>query len=71
MVGMFGELGTLGKEVKEGVRYSPYGAVKMMLATSMAPATWTNETTTALLISVGYAVVFAAIGIKMFKWNTK
>ncbi|QQL49035.1 ABC transporter permease [Mucilaginibacter ginkgonis] len=78
LVGMLGELKLLdfkGKNfeirISDYVHYSPYGAVKMMLAASMAPDTWSRDTTTALLLSIGYAVIFAAIGIKMFKWNTK
>jgi len=71
MVGMFGELGTLGEQVKKYIHYSPYGAVKIMLATSMTPQTWSSTTSTAVLISIGYALLFAGIGIKLFKWNTK
>lgn len=71
MVGMFGELGTLGEHIKTYIHYSPYGAVKMMLATSMAPQTWSSATSTAVLISIGYAILFAGIGIRLFKWNTK
>lgn len=71
IVGMFGEIGMLGEVVKKYIRYSPYGAVKVMLAGGMEPANWTNETTTAVLVSIAYALVFAGIGIKKFQWNTK
>jgi hypothetical protein len=37
----------------------------------MQPGTWTAEATTALLITIGYAVVFSIIGIRKFKWNNK
>ncbi|QJD96743.1 ABC transporter permease [Mucilaginibacter robiniae] len=71
LVGMFGESGLLGEQTKHLVQWSPYGSVKLMLAASMNPAQWTSDTTFALLASVAYIVVFAAIGIQKFKWNTK
>ena len=71
IIGMFGELGQLGDFVDNAVQYSPYGTVKTILSTSMEPGNWTNHTTTALLITIGYIIVFATFGIKWFKWNTK
>ncbi len=71
MIGMFGELGILGETIKKYIRYTPYGAVKLMLAGSMEPSHWTSDTTIAVLISIAYALIFAGIGIKMFKWNSK
>src|SRR6266700_1982528 len=44
MVGMFGELGVLGDKMKEVIRWTPYGTVKIMLAASMEPAKWTSQT---------------------------
>jgi len=73
LVGMFGEIyqNKLRKILADAVEYSPYGAVKTILSTSMEPDKWTNHTTTALLVTIGYAIVFATFGIKWFKWNTK
>jgi ABC-2 type transport system permease protein len=71
MIGMFGELGMLGEAVGKMVKWSPYGAVKRILAGSMMPETWSQETTISLLITLGYAIVFVVIGIKRFKWNPK
>src|SRR4051812_41690733 len=71
MVGMFGELGVLGDQIKDIVMWSPYGTVKRIIAAGMQPQTWTTEMTTALFVTIGYAVVFSFIGIKKFKWNNK
>lgn len=71
MVGMFGELGMLGHELGEVVKWSPYGVVKRLVESSMQPHTWSQETTLFLLATIGYAVVFTVLGIKWFKWNTK
>jgi ABC-2 type transport system permease protein len=71
MTGMVGELLIENPKLKEIVHYSPYGSVKMMLAASMEPEKWTNSTSIAVLVSLGYIIVFAGIGIGKFKWNTK
>jgi len=71
MVGMFGEFGILGDQVKEIAIWSPYGTVKHVLAAGMEPEKWNLDTTKALLATIGYAVVFSTIGIKKFVWNTK
>src|SRR6185436_6821295 len=39
MVGMFGEFGVLGDQVKEIVVWSPYGTVKKVIAAGMEPST--------------------------------
>jgi len=71
MVGMFGELGMLGEEVTKIVRWSPYGVVRRIVSSSLQPENWKMEDTTALLITVGYTLVFATLGIKWFKWSNK
>jgi ABC-2 type transport system permease protein len=71
MIGMFGELGMLGHELGEVVRWSPYGTVKRLLSASMDPHTWTQDTTLYLLATIGYTIVFTVMGIKWFKWNTR
>jgi len=71
MVGMVGDLGAFGKELKKAIRLSPYGSVKMIVSAGMEPSTWNAETTTALLLTIAYTIVFTTIGIKKFKWGTK
>ena len=71
MVGMLGEFGVLGEQVKQIAIWSPYGTVKHVLSAGMQPDTWNSDTSMALLLTIGYAIVFATIGIKKFKWNTK
>lgn len=71
MIGMFGELGVLGKEIGDAVKWSPYGTVKRLLSDSMQPGTWDTHTTMALLVTLGYTLVFTVLGIKWFRWNTR
>jgi ABC-2 type transport system permease protein len=61
----------LGEQIKKIVLWSPYGTVKRIIAAGMQPAIWNSEMTTALLITIGYAILFSVIGIKKFKWNNK
>ncbi len=71
MVGMFGELGMLGKEIGEAVKWSPYGAVKRLVSSSLQPDSWNQQTTYALFATIAYAVVFATMGIRWFKWSSR
>lgn len=71
MVGMLGEFGVLGNQIKDIVHWSPYGVVKTILASSMEPGKWTNTSSTALMVTIGYAVVFSFLGIKWFRWSSK
>ena len=71
LVGMFGEFGLLGDQVKQLAVWSPYGTVKRIISAGMEPEKWNAQMSLALLITVGYAILFSAIGIKKFKWNSK
>lgn len=69
LVGAVGELGVLGKVVKDIIMWSPYGSVKTLLLASMAPSTWTITDTYAFLVCVAYFLIFTAIGVRFFKWE--
>jgi ABC-2 type transport system permease protein len=71
MVGMFGDLGMLGEKAGKIVRWSPYGTVRHIVSTALQPGSWSNHSTIALLLTIGYAIVFSFLGIKWFRWNTK
>jgi ABC-2 type transport system permease protein len=71
IVGMFGGMGMLGKQVEQLTQWSPYGTVKTILAAGMESGVWNNQATYALLVTLGYTLVFAIIGIKKFQWDTK
>ena len=70
MVGTFGDAGVFPEEIQKIIRWSPYGTVKNILASSMQPSNWDNASTLALLATLGYAIFFSFLGIKNFKWNT-
>lgn len=71
MVGMLGEFGVLGEQLGHVIHWSPYGTVKTVLFGALQPDKWSNDTTYALLVSLGYILIFATVGIKNFKWNTR
>jgi ABC-2 type transport system permease protein len=70
MIGMFGETG-LVPEIKKLADWTPYGTVSHILSASLEPSKWNNETTTYLLATIGYTIVFTTLGIKWFKWSNK
>jgi len=70
MVGMFGELGVLGQEIKTIVHWSPYGTVKTIVSAGLG-GNWNNDASLALLVTAGYAVVFGFLGIRWFRWNVR
>ncbi|HTI58491.1 ABC transporter permease [Mucilaginibacter sp.] len=71
MVGMFGQFDAFGPEFKKAVVWTPYGTVREILANGLEPAKWTNHTSMALLVTIGYTIIFATLGIKWFKWSTR
>jgi ABC-2 type transport system permease protein len=71
MIGMFGELGVLGKQIGEVVKWSPYGTVKRIVSAGLTPDSWNTQTTMALLVTFGYTLVFAILGIRWFRWSNR
>jgi ABC-2 type transport system permease protein len=71
LTGMLGQFPYFGKEFRDAIDWTPYGTVKTILAAGLEPSTWNNHTTMALLVTIGYTVVFATLGIKWFKWSNK
>jgi ABC-2 type transport system permease protein len=69
MVGMFGELGVLGQQIGDMVKWSPYGSVKHILASSLKPGGWDRSGYLALAVTIGYALIFSFLGIRWFRWN--
>ncbi len=52
-------------------RWTPGGVIATILAGAMEPRTWTLQTWGALGASIGYALVFTAVGIRWFKWTSR
>jgi ABC-2 type transport system permease protein len=51
-------------------RWSPGGAVALLLSGAMQPSSWSSDTWWALVATIAYSVLFAVIGIRWFRWST-
>ncbi len=58
IVGMFGGMGILGKQIELITQWSPYATVKTIMAAGMVPTNWNIDATYALLATIGYRLVF-------------
>jgi ABC-2 type transport system permease protein len=70
-LGLFGHSDIFGTTFETISRWSPGGAVATLLSGAMQPAAWSADTWWAFLASVLYAIVFAGIGIRWFRWSTR
>jgi ABC-2 type transport system permease protein len=71
VLGIFGHTVILGTTVELIARWSPGGTVVTTLSGAMQPATWSQATWWALLVSVAYCIVFASLGIRWFQWSSR
>ena len=71
MIGMFGEMGILGDFLDEVVTASPYGTVTTVIYGALHPSKWSSQASSAALLTLVYTAVFAYLGIKWFKWNSR
>jgi len=69
IVGAIGEIGVFGALVQKIVAWSPLGTTESILLAAINPANASMHDLWALLVTIGYGLVFAAIGIKWFKWS--
>jgi ABC-2 type transport system permease protein len=70
MVGMLGEFGVLGAEIKNIIHWSPYGAVRIILFGCLKQ-NLDGEFGMALAVTLAYIAIFATLGIQKFKWSTR
>jgi len=69
VIGGVAETGLLGRAIKQAVGWSPIGTTKELLLAAMSPESITLHTAAALAVTLAYGIVFAAIGIRGFKWS--
>jgi ABC-2 type transport system permease protein len=70
-VGLMGDTGQLGPQVVPYVTWTPYGTVRRVLTAGMHSGAWNADTTTAFLVSLAYAAVFVAVGVRRFQWSSR
>ena len=69
VVGGLAEAGLLGPVIKNVVRWSPIGTTKILLLAAMNPTSVDFHAAMALVVTLSYGLVFAAIGIRSFRWS--
>jgi ABC-2 type transport system permease protein len=69
LLGLLGESGVLGSAGRLVAQWSPLGTVTTLLHASLGWPGWSGTDLFALAASVGYLVVFAAVGIRWFRWD--
>jgi ABC-2 type transport system permease protein len=71
VLSIFAHIDRFGLILEIVSRWSPGGAIATILAGAMEPGAWTLETWGALAATIGYAAVFAGVGIRWFKWTSR
>jgi len=69
-LGLLGLEGILGSGIQSISRWSPVGAMMTLFAAVLKLSVWGSRDWLSLLACVGYVVVFAAIGIRWFQWES-
>jgi ABC-2 type transport system permease protein len=71
LLGLLGGTGILGDTVKTIADWSPVGALMALFSDVLNRSVWNGQDTYSLLACVGYIIVFAFIGIRWFRWNSR
>lgn len=71
LLGLLGGTGILGDTMKTIANWSPVGALMTLFADVLSQSPWTGQDTYSLLACAGYIIVFAFIGIRWFRWNSR
>lgn len=71
VLGIFGNVSVFGSTLETVAKWSPGGVLIAMLAGAIAPSTWSTETSWAVLASIGYTILFVALGVRWFQWETR
>ena len=71
LLAAFGQKGALGAKGESVARWSPVGAVMTLFAGVLSPSTWGARDAFSLIACGAYIIVFAAIGIRLFRWDAR
>lgn len=66
---LFGHSTALGTTFEMVSRWSPGGCLESLFTVTLGGGNWSSETWGALAASVAYTVVFAAVGVRWFRWT--
>lgn len=71
LLGILGSTGVLGDTVKAISRWSPVGALMSLFSDTVNGLAFTGDDGLSLLACFGYIVVFAFVGIRWFRWDSR
>jgi len=71
LLGLLGGTGLLGDTIKSISGWSPVGALMTLFSDVLSHSPWLDQDTYSVLACVGYIVVFAFVGIRWFRWDTR
>lgn len=71
LLGILGGTGILGDTMKSIAGWSPVGALMTLFSDVLNQAAWSGQDGYSLLACTGYIIVFAFIGIRWFRWDTR
>lgn len=70
-LGLLGDTGILGSTVQAIAQWSPIGALMRLFSQAFAWSAWDGLAFGALGACAGYILLFAFIGIRWFRWNSR
>jgi ABC-2 type transport system permease protein len=71
LLGSLGQSGALGTAWQDIARWSPVGTVMTMFAGVLDLHSWDTRDTLSLVVSFGYILICAGIGIRWFQWEAR
>lgn len=71
LLGLVGQSGELGGVWAAIAPWTPLGAIMTLYARVLDLAAWSTRDTESLLTCAGYIVIFAALGIRWFRWEAR
>lgn len=71
LLGLLGGTGILGDTTKAIADWSPVGALMALFSDVLNQSAWSGQDTYSLLACIGYIIVFASIGIRWFRWDSR
>jgi ABC-2 type transport system permease protein len=71
LLGLLGSSGLLGTTVKSVSAWTPVGAMINLYSGVLSLANWDWTDTTGLIVTAGYIVIGAFVGIRWFRWDAR
>ena len=71
LIGLIGSSGLLGDVMQQVSLWSPVGAIIDLYANALGLTHWDGNTTIAVIASAGYIAIFAFVGIRWFRWESR